>query len=169
MFRDKLKFLKPKEEEGNDRKKIENLVVFIVILIITIIAINIIWKDDGGKEKANDKEKDNTKQLASEVIEVSTSTDLEEKLKNILETMQGVGKVNVFINYSESSETVAMFNENSKSSTTEETHWLNEEEAFSLIENLLEQCEALIQENGDLKNEVELKQEQIEELAMKGE
>ncbi len=35
--------------------------------------------------------------------------------------MQGVGKVNVFINYSESSETVAMFNENSKSSTTEET------------------------------------------------
>ncbi|MBR0351290.1 MAG: stage III sporulation protein AG, partial [Clostridia bacterium] len=45
----------------------------------------------------------------------------EKKLKNILEKIQGVGKVEVFINYSESSEVVAMFNENSKSSLTEET------------------------------------------------
>lgn len=50
------------------------------------------------------------------------------------------------------------------SSTIEETHWLNEEEAFSLIENLLEQCEALKEENDNLKSEVELKQEQIDDL-----
>ena len=35
--------------------------------------------------------------------------------------IQGVGKVKVFINYSQSSETVAMYNENSKVSQTEET------------------------------------------------
>ena len=66
-------------------------------------------------------ENDYTKKFATESVEVSSSLDLESKLKKILETIQGVGKVNVFINYSESSETVAMYNENSKTSTTEET------------------------------------------------
>ena len=120
MFRDKLNFLKPKED-GNDKKKIENLVVFIIILIITIVAINIIWSDGKNKENSKEKQTDYSKQLAQDTIEVSSNLSLEDKLKNILETIQGVGKVNVFINYSESSETVAMFNENSKTSTTEET------------------------------------------------
>ena len=43
MFRDKLKKLIGKDEgqeqEGNNKRKIENLVFFIVILIITIVAI----------------------------------------------------------------------------------------------------------------------------------
>ena len=47
--------------------------------------------------------------------------NLEERLENILGKIQGVGTVKVFINYSESSQTVAMYNENSKTSTTEET------------------------------------------------
>lgn len=120
MFRDKLKFLKP-QEDGNDKKKIENLVFFVIILIITIIAINIVWSDNDNKKKSKDTINDTTKQLASTTMETSSDIGLEQKLKNILETIQGVGKVNVFINYSESSETVAMFNENSKTSTTEET------------------------------------------------
>ena len=120
MLRDKLKFLKP-QEEGNDKKKIENLVFFVIILIITIIAINIVWSDNDSKKKSKDNINDTTKQLASTTMETSSDIGLEQKLKNILETIQGVGKVNVFINYSESSETVAMFNENSKTSTKEET------------------------------------------------
>lgn len=129
MFRDKLKFLKNNtEHEGKstDKRKIENLVVFIIILIITIIIINMIWNDDN--KKSNSKEETNTysKQLAStsnkESVEVSSKdTNLEENLKNILGKIQGVGKVEVFVNYSESSETVAMYNENSKRSSTEET------------------------------------------------
>lgn len=120
MLRDKLNFLKPKED-GNDKKKIENLVFFVIILIVTIIAINTIWSDNTTKNKSKENINDNSKQLASSTIETSSDLGLEPKLKNILETIQGVGKVNVFINYSESSETVAMFNENSKTSTTEET------------------------------------------------
>ena len=46
---------------------------------------------------------------------------LEERLKNILSKICGIEDVEVLINYSESSESVAMYNENSKSSTTEET------------------------------------------------
>ena len=124
MFGDKLNFLKPKDEsDGKDnyKKKIENLVVFVVILIITIIAINVIWKDDK-KTSTKDDTKIYSKQLASNIEEKEIeNSDLENKLKNILQKIQGVGKVEVFINYSESSETIAMFNENSKVSSTEET------------------------------------------------
>ena len=35
-----------KSSEGNSKKKIENLVVFVIILIITMIVINMILKDD---------------------------------------------------------------------------------------------------------------------------
>ena len=51
----------------------------------------------------------------------TNSNNLEERLENILSNISGVGHVKVFINYSESSETVAMYNENSKTSVTEET------------------------------------------------
>lgn len=120
MFRDKLNILKPKEG-GNDKKKIENLVFFVIILIITIIAINIICNDNDSKSKSKENINNSSKQLADTTVETSSDTSLEQNLKGILETIQGVGKVKVFINYSESSETVAMFNENSKTSTTEET------------------------------------------------
>ena len=128
MFKDKLKKLINKDaenEEGNDKKKIENLVFFVVLLIITIVIINIIWN---GKENTNSKEPtDTSKKLATtEQNEttnnnITTTGELEEKLKNILAKIQGVGEVEVCLNYSESSEIVAMYNENSKVSNTEET------------------------------------------------
>lgn len=126
MLRDKLNFLKPKKdgEEGiNDKRRIENLVVFAIILIITIIAINVIWNDDK-KSSSKDQNNSYSKQLATTTNEQTydkENINLESKLKNILQKIQGVGKVEVFINYSESSETVAMYNENSKVSSTEET------------------------------------------------
>ena len=51
----------------------------------------------------------------------SQESSLEKNLEDILKKIQGVGEVNVFINYSESSEVVAMYNENAKTSVTEET------------------------------------------------
>lgn len=128
MFRDKLNKIigsKDSKSDGKDGRKIENLVVFAIILIITIIVINVIWNGDE-KKNTKDTTKDYSKKLASnttteETSEVCESSDLEKKLENILSKIQGVGKVKVFINYSQSSETVAMYNENSKVSQTEET------------------------------------------------
>ena len=128
MFRDKLNKIigsKYSNPDGKDGRKIENLVVFAIILIITIIVINVIWNGDE-KKSTKDTTKDYSKKLASnttteETSEVCESSDLEKKLENILSKIQGVGKVKVFINYSQSSETVAMYNENSKVSQTEET------------------------------------------------
>ena len=127
MFGDKLKkFLGKNEEiEGNDKKKIENLVFFIIILIITIVIINIII--NGNKRSNKQVINSSSKQLAVETDENTndvvtiSENNLEEKLEDILSRIQGVGEVKVCLNYSESSEIVAMYNENSKISNTEET------------------------------------------------
>ena len=133
MFRDKLKKLFNKTEEGeqvgNDKRKIENLVFFIVVLIITIVIINVIWNGNDNKQNKQ-VTNDTSKQLATTNSNQNVSTSqneaestevLEKKLEDILSKIQGVGEVSVCINYSESSEVVAMYNENSKTSTTEET------------------------------------------------
>lgn len=128
MFGDKLKkVINSNDHEsngGNDKKKIENLVFFIVILIITIVIINIIWNGN----KTTNKQEDNpsSKQLATSTDgqikqDITQTTNLEEKLETILSKIQGVGNVKVCINYSESSEVVAMYNETSKVSDTEES------------------------------------------------
>lgn len=123
---DKIKSMIVKEENGNNKKKIENLVVFAIILIITIIIINYVW-NDGGKDNSKnriDNEQSSYKQLASELKttnnSIVTKTDLEQKLEDILSKIDGVGKVNVLITYSQSSEIVAMFNEVTKTSSTQE-------------------------------------------------
>ena len=124
MFKNKLKeIIKSENSDENNKKKIENLVFFVILLIATIVMINYIWN---GKKSSN-KTLTNTagKQLAmtdnSSSVSIKDSENLEQKLESILSQIQGVGEVQVFINYSESSETVAMYNENTKTSTTEET------------------------------------------------
>lgn len=131
MFKDKLnKFLGKDENTGdnNNKKKIENLVFLIVLVIITVVIINIIWNGDKttNKEQSNN---DTSKQLATtnnqtinqNQTQGTSETDLETRLEEILSQIQGVGEVKVFLNYSESSEVVAMYNETSRTSNTEET------------------------------------------------
>ena len=130
MFGDKLKKLinKNKEEgqETSDNKKIENLVFFIVILIITIVIINIIW--NGNKQTNKQDANTTSKKLAlqsdniiqDEQANNVNNDNIETRLEAILSKIEGVGEVKVFINYCESSEVIAMYNENSKVSNTEE-------------------------------------------------
>ena len=83
MFGDKLKKMFNKEgeeQEGNNKRKIENLVVFLVILIITIVAINIIWNgDSNSNENPNNT---STKQLASDNVNMTNINSDIEKIDN---------------------------------------------------------------------------------------
>lgn len=115
---EKIKGLIVKEEKINSKKKTENLVVFLIILIVTLIAINYIWSDDKKNSKLNTNDISN-KELATDTHSEDRA-DLEEKLEGILCKINGVGKAKVLITYSESSEVIAMYNETSKSSLTEE-------------------------------------------------
>lgn len=122
MFKEKLKTLMVKGETKDNKKKIENIVVLIVILIITIIAINTIWNGDKKETTKQDQTTTQAKQLAVETNneKISSEDDIQTNLENILANIDGVGKVKVLISYSESSEVVAMYNENSKNSQIEE-------------------------------------------------
>lgn len=126
MLKDKLKNFMGKRENEPNKKKVENLVVFILILIITLIVINVIWNGD---KKSNDTQKsDPNKRLAqttqNENDSKQVSTNTEDKLvidlENILSKINGVGKVEVMITYSETSKNQPVYNEERTEEETEE-------------------------------------------------
>ena len=107
-----------KSENGKDKKRqIENIVVFIIILIITVLIINSMWSSDG---KENTENNTDTSKVLAQTSMSTDEDDLETKLEEILETINGVGKVKVLIKYSETSSVVAMYNETTSESTTTE-------------------------------------------------
>ena len=124
MLKEKFKSLVEKKTSGNNKKTIENLIVFLVLLIITIVSINLIWGKPQEKNYENPAE-DDYKVLAENSNESNISQtqeyNLEEELEDILSKISGVGKVQVLITYSETSEVVAMQNENKNTSKTEES------------------------------------------------
>lgn len=129
MFKEKIKALISKgsgeENNGNNKKKIENLVVFILILIITVIIINLIWNGDKN-EKESEPASDPNKKLAANVNEEVTQTsagtyEIDKELEEILSKIDGVGEVKVMITYSQTSQTVPLYNEDTTTKDTEET------------------------------------------------
>lgn len=110
------------QEEKAKKKKIENLIFLIILLIVTVIIINMVWGDENGKSN------EQTDKILAEAIEQDNNTNdakssyysLQNNLEDILETIEGVGKVKVLINYAETSTTVAMYNEIKTESITEE-------------------------------------------------
>lgn len=121
----KLKVQGTEIEDVDDKakkKKIENIVFLIILLIVTVIIINMVWGEEDGKAKEQGDK------VLAEVIEHSADKaeqtnsyyTLQSSLEEILETIEGVGKVKVLINYAETSTTVAMYNETKTESVTEE-------------------------------------------------
>lgn len=124
MLKDKIKKILDKEHEGDNKKKIENLAVLVVILIVTLIAINLIWnsgekKDEGPSDDPNKKlagiEGNDTMQTSA-MLQDTLSIQLEE----ILAKIEGVGQVKVLITYSQTNETIPMYNEDTSQKDTEE-------------------------------------------------
>lgn len=103
----------------NKEKRVENLVFFLVLLIITLIVINKIIETD--KTEQNTKNQINA-ELAYSIKEsnIQESENLENKLEYILSKIEGVGKVDVLITYSESSSIVPVYNVNLSTSKIEE-------------------------------------------------
>lgn len=98
MFKEqmnKIKSLISKKEEDstnkNGKKKIDNLFAFLIILIITLIAINFILKSDEPKsENVNSPYKELAEEGRKE--EENVDDELETRIENILGTMSGVRK-----------------------------------------------------------------------------
>lgn len=129
--KNKIKELFFAKTEGNSKRKIENLVVFAIILIVTVLLINTIWNKD--KKTKQKTETTTEKVLAQEETTTNIENnktngiELEQRLETILQNIEGVGKVKVLLTYSESSKTLAMYNEDSTKSDTEESDTRTEE------------------------------------------
>lgn len=113
-----LKKLGEKNPKSNNKRKIENICFFICILIITLIFMKNIWT--GNNEKSKSYEKENN---TNEVLAIDNNTnknEFEDKLEDILSSIKNVGKVNVFVNYSESTSSIPLYDESTTTSTTTE-------------------------------------------------
>ena len=120
MHNIKDKFLTKMEEKGS-KKTIENLVVFVIILIATVIFINYIW--NGDKKKSTQQNKSvSLAETTNKTVTNNTSEDnnLEKQLENILRNLNGVEDVQVLITYSETNKIIPMYNEDNQQSTTKE-------------------------------------------------
>ncbi len=116
-----MKKITSKEGENKNKRKVENIFFLLIILIITLVIINTIWKDDKIQNNSDEKNENATgKTLASNQEETTSKTELESNLEEILSTIKNVGKVKVLINYSESSSLIPLYNESTTTSSTEE-------------------------------------------------
>ena len=113
------KRLGEKNPKSNNKRKIENLCFFIGILIITLILMKSIWKGNTEKSKLDEKENYTDEVLAIENNN-QKNNEIENKLEDILSSIKNVGKVNVFINYSESTSVIPLYDESTTTSTTTE-------------------------------------------------
>lgn len=104
-------------------KTIENLIFFIIILVVTLVLIKYIFSGNK-KENKNESYEDAKLVSSNEVISNSETENYKESLKNdlinILKKIDGVGDVDVLITYSETSKLVPIYNENSSESKTSE-------------------------------------------------
>ena len=155
MLKDKIQSLFLKKDSEPDKKKLENLVVFIIILIITIIIINFIWNDSKQENGTNTQSTDANKKLAgvdSQNTESTESTDTNNtmvtELEEILSNINGVGKVKAMITYSETSKTIPVYNEESSEQNTEET---DSEGGTRKITQTDTKKEVIYEENGNEK------------------
>lgn len=113
MVKEKITALIKKDDKTN-KKKLENLIFAFVLLVITLISINIIFKDNKKDKKQNIEQV--TISTSSGTIEKNVQQELEDTIKQI----KGVGEAKVLITYSETEKFVPIYNESSTQSTTEE-------------------------------------------------
>ena len=119
---DSIKNALVKVEKNNTKKSMENLISMAIILVITIIAINYIWKGDKKKEKGNSAGKyEIQNNVQNSEINQASSDNLEERLAEILSKISGVGEVKVLLTYAQTNQINPVYNEDEQSSVTEET------------------------------------------------
>lgn len=128
--------------DNNDSKKsIEKLIMIAIVLIITLIAVNYILKDDK-KKKVSDSS--NLEDISSGdykgtnlggVNGNDSLNNLEERLSDILSKINGVGEVKVLLSYSESNKVNPIYNEDKQTSTTEETDTEGGKRTISSVNN----------------------------------
>lgn len=114
---------KYKGKELPTKKKVENLVFFLVMLVLIVIGINYIWFNniDENEEEEITNNVENNKVAVNTYSENITNDNLEKRLENILSKVNGVTDVNVLITYSNNTKIVPIYNIEDSQTVTDET------------------------------------------------
>ena len=105
--------------DKDNKRRNENLIAFLIILVITLIIINKILSEDESKNTLNE----NNAELVTKSNVVATEVSIENEnlkveLENILSKISGVGKVEVLLTYSETSSMSPLYNESTSTSVS---------------------------------------------------
>lgn len=91
--------------EKDDKKKTENLVAFLIILVVTLIIVNkILSSDSDSKEEIYQNQTGSVELVSNKednavLVNNGTEDNLEKSLEDILSKISGVGKVQVLVTY----------------------------------------------------------------------
>lgn len=101
-------------EKFMNKKSVENLIVFLVLIIITIIALNSMYKD----------EKEIAPTSSEKIVNVDNNneykTEFEVRMENVLSKINGAGDVDVMVSYESDVKKVPMMDtKNIKTVTSE--------------------------------------------------
>lgn len=122
---------KGNKKNSNDKKNITNLAIVFLIGLLIIITINFFsGYSENTYNNLNSNKNSSTDETKKDTTEESTSTDensshdyeesIQKNLKNTLEQIEGVGKVEVMISFESGEEHVPAVNVNDTTNTTEE-------------------------------------------------
>ena len=115
-------------KEVATKKKVENLIFFVVMLVLLVIGINYIWFNDSGS--GDDVNFDNVKHITDDTVKEKATTvysdniyneNLDKRLESILSKVNGVSNVSVLITYSNNTKIVPVYNIEDSETVTNET------------------------------------------------
>lgn len=115
-------------KEVANKKKVENLIFFVVMLVLLVIGINYIWFNDSSG--GDDVNLDNVKHITDDTVKEKATTvysdniyneNLDKRLESILSKVNGVSNVSVLITYSNNTKIVPVYNIEDSETVTNET------------------------------------------------
>ena len=134
-----------KEKLSGNKKIIENLVLFLILFIIVIVVINSL-----GEKETTSTHVGSINQI-DYVSNNNNEKTLEEKLQDILSLIDGAGKVNVLISYSNGIEQVPMYDVKQNTTTVQESDTSG---GVRKTEEISNEQNIIFNENGNVRTPV---------------
>lgn len=132
-------------DKFSDKKKVENLITFLILLVILIVALNSIYNED--ESQAIENKEVNSLNTRNE----SYKTEFEIRLENILSKINGAGEVNVMVSYENEVKKIPMVDTKNTTTVTSEKDSAGGERKTE--ETNIEEI-VIYESNGNLKSPV---------------
>jgi len=135
-----------REKLGENKKIVENLVLFLVLFIIVIIVMNVL-----SEEESNKMDENSVINKVNAITKEEKEATLEEKLETILSYIDNAGKVEVLITYQTGTKQIPMYNVKQNTTITQEA---DKAGGTRKTEETSQEQSIIFEENGNEKNPV---------------